>query len=94
MGQVLTGVADTILPLAQKALPLVENVATAMLPETAGIFKSVSELLGSVSTPTSQSSQEKHEALKLIDSLDATPPRKRQGKMLQVLELLLDELDS
>jgi hypothetical protein len=95
MGEVVSKAADTILPLAKDVLTLVEDPVTALLPETEGIFKAVSSMLGSASTPSSKPAvAEQHQAQRLVGELPALKGTEKQSTMVRIVELLLDELEA
>jgi len=91
---VIGPVVDPILDVAREVLPLVEDPVKAALPETAGLFETVSKLLGKASPSSSAAEGEQHQALKLIGQLPKTAPGARQGKMLRILELMLEEFSA
>lgn len=88
----LSPVLDPVLSLAQEVLPLVEDVATAVLPETQELFNAASSLLGGASTQRSPSDPRPHEGLERIQKLPQLSGRGKQVSMLRILELLLSEI--
>jgi len=94
MGGTLSGVVDSVLPLAERAIGIISDPIAAALPEATKIFKDVSQsLLGEHPPSDRREASDARQAREIVDSLPSTKPSGRQAKMARVLELLMDELE-